>query len=189
MFSMYERLMKFISEHLTSSKRVNDEHAWVELLKRMIDERFNVAKVLLEHRVGRVRDVIATRRLDEIEQHRDHLERHLKVTIIFDDSGDYCQNYFQDVQEKVDSLNLETDRMCKEAETQTNSLHNNVQLVRRDVDEYSLSELTELVKRLRDQMNSVAVEQNNAYKMHRDKLESQYRAMADSTLEFMKSIK
>lgn len=73
--------MTFISE-LISSKSVNDGHVWVELLKRTINERFNVAERLLEHRVVRVRDVIATRRLDEVEQHRDHLERHIKVTIV-----------------------------------------------------------------------------------------------------------
>lgn len=86
-------------------------------------------------------------------------------------------------------MQRETDEMCKEAETKTNSLNNEVQLVRRDVDELPLSKLTELMKRLREQINSVTVGQNDAYKIQRDKLESQYLAIADSSLELMKSIK
>jgi len=80
--------------------------------------------------------------------------------------------------------------MYKIFDLKTNDLIlKNIELVRSHVEELSLHELTELIEKLRRKIDSVADELNSAYKSHCDKVESDYQAIEDSTLEFIKSIK
>lgn len=64
---------------LKSSDVLNNECAWVGLLKDCISERFNVAMELLEFRTVRVHDGVEKKRIDEITEHQNLLERHLRV--------------------------------------------------------------------------------------------------------------
>lgn len=54
----------------------------VALLRYSIDERLNVAEKLLEFRSNRVHNGIAKKRINEIEQHQNLLQRHIQVTLI-----------------------------------------------------------------------------------------------------------
>lgn len=70
--------MKLILE-LKSEDILSNEFSWISLLKFSIDERFNVRAQLHELRTIRVQDGIVKKRIDEIDQHRNLLERHIKV--------------------------------------------------------------------------------------------------------------
>lgn len=73
-----------ISE-LKSDDLLHDEPAWIALLRRCIDERFEVAARLLEFRTTRVRDDVVKKRLRDIERHRNLLERHIRVRVMNND--------------------------------------------------------------------------------------------------------
>lgn len=79
--SLYKRLSAFILK-LKSSDLMNNDYAWADFLQYSIDERFNVAEQLLEFRSIKVHNGIAKKRIDEIEQHRNLLERHIKVMLL-----------------------------------------------------------------------------------------------------------
>lgn len=60
---------------------MRNEFGWISLLKHCINGRFNVGVQLHECRTIRVQKRITNKRLDEIEQHRVLLERHIKVIL------------------------------------------------------------------------------------------------------------
>lgn len=68
----------FILE-LQSPELFNKELHWINLLKCCIDERFNVANQLLEHRMKNTHDRIANRRIIEIEQNENLLMHYINV--------------------------------------------------------------------------------------------------------------
>lgn len=65
----------------------------------------------------------------------------------------------------------------------------NVELIQSKMNELSISELAELLKKLREQINTLAKELNDKLKLHYKHVELEYKEIANSTLEFMKSIK
>lgn len=72
--------MKLILE-LKSEDLLNNEFEWISLLKHCVDERFKVGVQLHELRTIRVQGGIVKKRIDEIDQHRSLLERHIKVIL------------------------------------------------------------------------------------------------------------
>lgn len=65
----------------------------------------------------------------------------------------------------------------------------NVEQVMSKINELSTSELTESLNDLREQINTLAQKLNNNFKLHYEYVELEYNEIANSTLEFMKSIK
>lgn len=77
-FSFYERLLTLISD-LKSSDLLNNECTWTRFLTNGVEERCVDAAQLLELRVGKVFDGVAKKRTDEIADHQNVLEYHIKV--------------------------------------------------------------------------------------------------------------
>lgn len=78
LFSLHKRLSEFVVE-LKSPGLLQNECTWIEFLKDGIDERTAAAKKAHGLRAVEVRDEIPKRRLKEIDEHKNVLERHLKV--------------------------------------------------------------------------------------------------------------
>jgi hypothetical protein len=77
-FSFNERLLKLIEELITSDL-LSNECAWTTFLTNGVEERYADAAKWLEQRTVIMNDGIAKRRTDEIEDHQNILERHIKV--------------------------------------------------------------------------------------------------------------
>lgn len=70
-----------------------------------------------------------------------------------------------------------------------NEIIKNVDDIGINVINLSVFELSNVINKLKNQIHSVAVEQNNIYKLHYENVKSDFREIADSTLGFMKSIR
>jgi len=59
---------------------MKNEQAWTSLLEQVIDEKCYVAEHILQLRIIRVQERFTKNRIDEIEQHKNLLAEHMKVS-------------------------------------------------------------------------------------------------------------
>lgn len=64
-----------------------------------------------------------------------------------------------------------------------------VELIRIQVNDLSVFELTDKINKLKEQICFVAIELNNIHKSYDENVKSEFREIVNSTLEYMKSIK
>lgn len=98
-------------------------------------------------------------------------------------------NTLQAAREISEHLEHQTNALHKEFFKQKNVIVKNVELIRTKIDELSMLELSVKTNRLRSQIDSVANELNDHYKSHYETVESEHRAIENSTSKFIKSIK
>lgn len=70
-----------------------------------------------------------------------------------------------------------------------NTFIKNVEDIGINVINLSIIELSDVINKLKNQVHSVAIEQNNIYKSHYENVKLGFREIEDSTLNFMKSIR
>ncbi|XP_025417001.1 uncharacterized protein LOC112688152 isoform X2 [Sipha flava] len=166
-----ERLLKLIEELITSDL-LSNECAWTTFLTNGVEERYADAAKWLEQRTVIMNDGIAKRRTDEIEDHQNILERHIKVT-----------------QEMSEHLQRKTNELLEGFDRQRDLISKNVELVQSNIEQLPMLELSEKTNALRALVDSVANELNDQYKSHYNTVEWEYEAIRSSTSELIKSIK
>lgn len=68
-------------------------------------------------------------------------------------------------------------------------LFKDIEHIQSEIEKYSTSELTEILNKLRKQIDTMANKLNDEYKSDYKNVELKYQLIANSTLKFMKSIK
>ncbi|KAF0767286.1 DUF4455 domain-containing protein [Aphis craccivora] len=168
-FTFHKSLRAFILE-LKSVDLMNDEMMWTSLLEQGIDERFNVAEHLVQFRIIGVQEEITKKRIDEIKQHKHLLEHHMETAL-----------------ETSNNLKHKINEIFKLFDLKKTLILKNVKKI--NVNELSITKLTEVMNELKYQIYLAATEINDMYKLLYNDIESKHQEIENLTLEFMKSIK